>query len=134
MTAIVSVIMGSKSDREKIQPCLEVLKENNVPYIHYTMSVHREPDRVREYAINARQNGIKVIIAAAGLSNALAGACAAHSDLPVIGLPLNAGTLGGIDALLSTVQMPSGIPVATVGIDNAKNAAWMAIRILSVCE
>lgn len=126
--------MGSKSDKEKVQPCLEILRKNNIPHVEHTMSAHREPDKVREFAINARESGIKIIIAAAGLSNALAGACAAHSDLPVIGLPLNAGTLGGIDALLSTVQMPSGVPVATVGIGNAKNAAHMAIRILSICN
>ena len=128
----VAIVMGSVSDEPKIQSALKVLEDNKITYKTFIMSAHRDPDKVRRFAKGARQSGHKVIIAAAGLSNALAGACAAHSDLPVIGLPLNAGSLGGMDALLSTVQMPPGVPVASVGIDNARNAAWMAIRILSI--
>lgn len=128
----IAILMGSDSDRDKVAPCLKVLQEQNIQYDSLVMSAHRQPDNVRVFAMDARKAGYKVIIAAAGLSNALAGVCAAHSDLPVIGLPLNAGSLGGMDALLSTVQMPPGVPVASVGIDNARNAAWLAIRILSI--
>ena len=128
----VAVIIGSDSDLDRIHDCLKILRENDIPHQRFTMSAHREPDKVRTFAKFARKNGYKVIIAAAGLSNALAGDCAAYSDLPVIGLPLDAGTLGGMDALLSTVQMPPGVPVASVGINNGRNAAWLAMRILTV--
>jgi len=128
----VAVVIGSNSDVDRIQTCLKVLRDHDIPHERFIMSAHREPDKVRTFAKKARSEGYKVIIAGAGLSNALAGACASYSDLPVIGLPFEAGTLGGMDALLSTVQMPPGVPVASVGIGNGRNAALMAVRILSI--
>lgn len=128
----VGVLMGSASDLEPVRPALETLDEFEVGYEVAIISAHRTPELLREYAASAPKRGIKVIIAAAGLSAALAGATAALVDIPVIGLPLSAGALKGIDALLSVAQMPSGVPVAVVGIDSAKNAALLATRILGL--
>ena len=114
--------------------CLETLDSLELSYEVNVMSAHRTPAEVAEYASSAEERGLKVIIAAAGLAAHLAGAVAANTSLPVIGVPLSAGTLGGLDALLSTVQMPPGVPVATVAIGKygAKNAAWLAARIIAL--
>ncbi len=128
---LVGIIMGSASDKEKMLGAGKILSEAEVPYEVRVMSAHRDPETVREYCMMARERGLKVIIAGAGLSAALPGVAAAHSDLPVIGVPIAAGTLGGIDALLSVTQMPPGVPVAGVGIDNSKNAAHLAVRIIN---
>jgi phosphoribosylaminoimidazole-succinocarboxamide synthase len=126
----VAVLMGSESDDGKMQPALSVLRGAGVLHHVEVMSAHREPDRVAAFAKGARGNGYSVIICGAGLAAHLAGAVAANTDLPVIGVPLSGGIGGGQDALLATVQMPKGVPVATVGVDNSANAAWLAIRIL----
>ena len=128
----VGVVMGSKSDMEVMEKAARELKERGILHEVRVMSAHREPDLVSEYAKNARLRGLRVIIAGAGISAALPGALAAHTDLPVIGVPLS-GRLtaaGGLDAILSIVQMPPGVPVACVGLDNARNAAILAARIL----
>lgn len=129
---LVGIVMGSKSDMEAMQKAEAELKERGITCEVRVMSAHREPDTVAEYAKNARVRGLKVIIAGAGLSAALPGVVAAHSDLPVIGVPLTSRTsvAGGLDALLSISQMPPGVPVACVGVDNARNAAVLAARIL----
>jgi 5-(carboxyamino)imidazole ribonucleotide mutase len=127
---LVGIIMGSASDKETMRKAGEVLEEEGIRYEVRVMSAHRTPDAVVEYCRMARTRGLRVIIAGAGLSAALPGVAAAHTDLPVIGVPISAGTLGGLDALLSTSQMPPGVPVAAVGIDNSKNAAKLAARIL----
>jgi 5-(carboxyamino)imidazole ribonucleotide mutase len=127
---LVGIIMGSQNDKPKLQPAGEVLRELRIQYEVRVMSAHRDPDLVTEYCRNARMRGLKVIIAGAGMSAALPGVAAAHTDLPVIGVPLSA-TLGGLDALLSAVQMPPGVPVACVAIDGAKNAAHLAARIIN---
>jgi 5-(carboxyamino)imidazole ribonucleotide mutase len=131
---LVGVIMGSKNDKPKMQPAGEALQDAGIRYEVRVMSAHRDPDLVRDYCENARMRGLKVIIAGAGLAAALPGVVAAHTDLPVIGVPLTSKTSvgGGLDALLAISQMPPGVPVATVGVDNAKNAAVLAARILSV--
>ncbi|MBI4410773.1 MAG: 5-(carboxyamino)imidazole ribonucleotide mutase [Gemmatimonadetes bacterium] len=126
----VLVVMGSESDRERMEQALPILRQEGVEVEVEVSSAHREPDKTAELARSAEARGFGVIIAGAGLSAALPGAVAAHTRLPVIGVPLAAGALGGMDALLSTVQMPPGVPVACVGIDNAKNAAHLALRIL----
>ena len=128
----VGIIMGSESDRETMEKAGAVLEQADVAYEVRVMSAHREPDVVAEYCRGARARGLRVIIAGAGLAAALAGVAAAHTDLPVIGVPLMSRTsaLGGMDALLSVVQMPPGVPVAGVGLDNARNAAHLAVRIL----
>jgi 5-(carboxyamino)imidazole ribonucleotide mutase len=130
---IVGIIMGSKSDLPEMEKAGEVLTEKGIRYEIRVMSAHRDPDTVAEYCRNARMRGLKVIIAGAGLSAALPGVAAAHSDLPVIGVPLSSrlSALGGLDAILSIAQMPPGVPVACVGLDNARNAGHLAARILS---
>ena len=129
----VGIIMGSKSDLPKLEGAISTLKKFDVPYEVHVCSAHRTPLEAQQFSSNARANGFGVIIAAAGKAAHLAGALAANTTLPVIGIPVNA-SLGGIDALLSTVQMPSGIPVATVGIDGATNAALLSIEILAVTD
>jgi 5-(carboxyamino)imidazole ribonucleotide mutase len=130
----VGIVMGSKSDMPAMERAAAELDERGIRHETRVMSAHREPDTVAEYAKNARMRGLRVIIAGAGLSAALPGVVAAHTDLPVIGVPLTSKTSvgGGLDALLSVTQMPPGVPVASVGIDNARNAAILAARILSV--
>ncbi|MBR4343673.1 MAG: 5-(carboxyamino)imidazole ribonucleotide mutase [Lachnospiraceae bacterium] len=130
----VGIVMGSKSDLPKLEKAIDILKRFEVPYEIHVFSAHRTPAEARDFSVNARKNGFGCIIAAAGMAAHLAGALAANTTIPVIGIPINASSLGGMDALLSTVQMPSGIPVATVGIDGASNAALLAIEILSLCE
>jgi phosphoribosylaminoimidazole carboxylase PurE protein len=129
---VVGLLVGSESDREAMQPALDELQANGVPHELEVRSAHRNPDAVAEYARTARERGIRVLIAGAGLAAALPGAVAAHTDLPVIGVPLRSrlSVLDGLDALLAIAQMPPGVPVAAVGVDNAKNAAALAIRIL----
>ncbi|MBQ2265843.1 MAG: 5-(carboxyamino)imidazole ribonucleotide mutase, partial [Clostridia bacterium] len=119
----VGIIMGSDSDLPIVQKAVDTLKSFGVPYEVHVFSAHRTPAEAKEFSINARDNGFGAIIAAAGMAAHLAGAIAANTTLPVIGIPIKSGYLNGIDALLSTVQMPSGIPVATVAIDGAVNAA-----------
>ena len=133
-TKCIGVVYGSKSDESVMAACLETLDSLELSYEVNVMSAHRTPAEVAEYASSAEERGLKVIIAAAGLAAHLAGAVAANTSLPVIGVPLSAGTLGGLDALLSTVQMPPGVPVATVAIGKygAKNAAWLAARIIAL--
>jgi phosphoribosylaminoimidazole carboxylase PurE protein len=128
----VGIVMGSKSDMPVMERAGDELEERGIRFETRVMSAHRDPDTVADYARNARMRGIKVIIAGAGLSAALPGVVAAHTDLPVIGVPLTSKTsiAGGLDALLSITQMPPGVPVASVGVDNAKNAAVLAARIL----
>ena len=128
----VAVIMGSDSDLPIVEGAIKTLKEFNVPVQVHVYSAHRTPVEARDFALNARKNGFGAIIAAAGKAAHLAGAMAANTTLPVIGIPVKSSTLDGVDALLSTVQMPSGLPVATVAIDGAKNAALLAIQILAV--
>jgi 5-(carboxyamino)imidazole ribonucleotide mutase len=129
----VGIVMGSKSDLPAMEKAEKELTERGIRSEVRVMSAHRDPELVADYAKNARMRGLRVIIAGAGLSAALPGVVAAHTDLPVIGVPLTSSTSigGGLDALLSIVQMPPGVPVATVGVDNAKNAAVLAARILS---
>jgi len=128
----VAVIMGSDSDLPVMQKAIDVLKEYDIPYEAHIYSAHRTPEIAREFALNAREKGFGAIIAGAGKAAHLAGALAANTTLPVIGVPIKSNTLDGLDALLSTVQMPSGIPVATVAIDGASNAALLAVQILAV--
>jgi len=128
---LVGIIMGSKNDKPKMQPAGTALHDVGIRYEVRVMSAHRDPDLVREYCVNSRMRGLKVIIAGAGMSAALPGVAAAHSDLPVIGVPILGKSLGGLDALLSAVQMPPGIPVACVAIDGAKNAGILAARIIN---
>ena len=130
---IVGIVMGSESDMEAMEKAATVLRDRGIPHELKVMSAHREPDTVAEYAKSARARGLRVVIAGAGISAALPGAVAAHTDLPVIGVPLS-GRLtaaGGLDAILSIVQMPPGVPVACVGLDNARNAAILAAQIIA---
>jgi len=127
----VGIIMGSTSDLPVVKKAAEVLKEFGVPYEAHVYSAHRTPEEARAFAESARENGFGAIIAAAGMAAHLAGAIAAATTLPVIGIPISSA-MSGLDALLSTVQMPSGIPVATVAVDGAKNAAFLAVQILAV--
>jgi 5-(carboxyamino)imidazole ribonucleotide mutase len=129
----VAILMGSKSDMETMEKAEKELLDRGIRSETRVMSAHREPDTVADYAKNARMRGIRVIIAGAGLSAALPGVVAAHTDLPVIGVPLTSRTsvAGGLDALLSVSQMPPGVPVACVGVDNPRNAAVLAWRILN---
>jgi len=131
---LVGILVGSESDRERMQPALDELEERRIAYEFSVRSAHREPEDVAAYCKTARQRGLRVLICGAGLSAALPGVAAAHSDLPVIGVPLRSSlsVLDGLDALLAITQMPPGVPVATVGVDNARNAAVLAARILSV--
>jgi 5-(carboxyamino)imidazole ribonucleotide mutase len=128
--------MGSKSDEEKVRPCADVLKELGIPFIITVSSAHRAPERTREIVLEQERSGARVFICAAGMAAHLAGAVAAVTARPVIGIPLSAGGLAGMDALFSTVQMPSGYPVATVALDKAgaRNAAWLAAQILALSE
>jgi phosphoribosylaminoimidazole carboxylase PurE protein len=130
---LVGVVVGSESDRERMQPALDELGARGIAYELEVRSAHRTPDAVAEYARSARGRGLRVLIAGAGLAAALPGVVAAHTDLPVIGVPLRSSlsVLDGLDALLSIVQMPPGVPVACVGVDNARNAAALAARILA---
>ncbi len=130
----VGIVMGSDSDLPVVEKAISTLKEYGVPCEVHVYSAHRTPVQAKEFAENARKNGFGAIIAAAGKAAHLAGALAANTTLPVIGIPVKSSTLDGVDALLSTVQMPSGIPVATVAIDGAANAALLAIEILSVSD
>ena len=130
----VAVVMGSKSDLPIAEKAVAVLQEYGVGAEVRVLSAHRCPEQAREFAASARESGFSVIIAAAGMAAHLAGAMAANTTLPVIGIPCRSGGLGGMDALLSTVQMPSGIPVATVAVDGAKNAALLAVQILAVAD
>ncbi|MBE7053756.1 MAG: 5-(carboxyamino)imidazole ribonucleotide mutase [Ruminococcaceae bacterium] len=128
----VGIIMGSDSDLPVVEKAINTLKNFEVPYEVHVYSAHRTPIEARDFSVNARENGFGAIIAAAGKAAHLAGAIAANTTLPVIGIPIKSSTLDGLDALLSTVQMPSGIPVATVAIDGAENAALLAIEIIAV--
>ncbi len=128
----VAVIMGSDSDFPVVKKAAEVLKEFGVPYEVRVMSAHRSPREVAAFASSARENGFGVIIAAAGMAAHLAGAVAGNTTLPVIGIPVKAKALEGMDALLATVMMPPGVPVATVGIDGAANAGYLAVEMLSI--
>lgn len=128
----VAVIMGSDSDLPVVEKALEKLQEFSVPFEPHVYSAHRTPEQARDFSTNARANGFGVIIAAAGKAAHLAGSIAANTTLPVIGIPIKASALDGLDALLSTVQMPPGMPVATVAIDGAANAALLAMQILAV--
>ena len=131
----VAIIMGSDSDLPVVQKAADTLRAFGVSYEMHVYSAHRTPEQARDFAVNARSNGFGVIIAAAGMAAHLAGALAANTTLPVIGIPMKSTTFtNGIDALLSTVQMPSGIPVATVAVDGAVNAALLAVQILAVSD
>jgi 5-(carboxyamino)imidazole ribonucleotide mutase len=130
----VAVVMGSEKDLPKMQPCADVLGGFGIEHDVHVMSAHRTPDRVAAFASGARGAGYAVVICGAGKAAHLAGAVAANTTLPVIGVPIAAGGLGGVDALYSTVQMPTGIPVATVAVDGAANAAYLAASILSLLD
>ena len=134
MSALVGILMGSQSDMPAMEKAAKELEARDIAHEVNVMSAHRDPDKVADYAKTARERGLKVLICGAGLSAALPGVVAAHSDLPVIGVPLTSSTsvAGGLDALLSISQMPPGVPVACVGVDNARNAAVLASRILSL--
>jgi 5-(carboxyamino)imidazole ribonucleotide mutase len=129
---LVGILMGSESDLPVMEKAMEALKEMEVAYEVEISSAHRLPEKTANYAKTARKRGIEVLIAGAGLAAHLAGALASHTTLPVIGVPIKSGALEGVDALYSTVQMPPGVPVATVGIDGAKNAGYLACEILSI--
>ena len=130
----VAIIMGSDSDWPVVQAAAKQLKEWEIPFEAHIMSAHRTPDAAADFSQNARGNGFGVIIAAAGMAAHLAGVLAGNTTLPVIGIPLKGGAGDGLDALLATVQMPSGVPVATVALNGAKNAAVLAAQILSLSE
>jgi phosphoribosylaminoimidazole carboxylase PurE protein len=131
---LVGIVMGSKSDLPVMEAAEKELTDRGISSEVRVMSAHRQPDMVADYAKNAKMRGLRVIIAGAGLSAALPGVVAAHTELPVVGVPLTSRTsvAGGLDALLAIAQMPPGVPVACVGVDNAKNAAVLAARILAV--
>ena len=130
----VAIIMGSDSDLPIVEKGINVLKEYGIPFEVHVYSAHRTPAETADFVKNAKENGFGVIIAAAGMAAHLAGAIAANTVLPVIGIPVSCKNTGGIDALLSTVQMPSGIPVATVAIDGAANAALLSIQMLALSD
>lgn len=130
----VAILMGSDKDSAAMAPAADVLAEFGIDHEVHVMSAHRTPDRVADFAATARDNGFGVIICGAGKAAHLAGAVAAHSTLPVIGVPIAAGGLGGLDALLSTVQMPTGVPVATVAVDSSANAGYLAVAILAMTD
>lgn len=132
MTRKVAILMGSANDADKMAPARDQLGRFGIDHEVWAMSAHRTPGAVRDFVSSARTNGFGVIIAAAGMAAHLAGACAAHTTLPVIGVPLAAGALDGIDSLYATVQMPPGMPVATVAVNGAANAALLAAQILAV--
>ena len=133
-TPVVGILVGSESDRERMQPAMDELDARGIAHEFDVRSAHRSPDSVAEYARTARERGLRVLIAGAGLAAALPGAVAAHTDLPVIGVPLRSSMsmLDGLDAMLAITQMPPGVPVACVGVDSAKNAAVLAARIIGV--
>jgi 5-(carboxyamino)imidazole ribonucleotide mutase len=131
---LVSVVMGSDSDLPKLRPCLETLSEFGIPFEVEVISAHRSPRRAHEFAVSAEERGIAVIIAAAGGAAHLAGVLASLTSLPVIGVPISSSPLNGLDALYATVQMPPGVPVATVGVDAATNAAILAVQILATAD
>ena len=126
----VLILVGSESDKSRIEPAFEILTKAGVSFDFHASSAHRAPEKTAELVKGAKDQGVKVIICGAGLSAALPGFAASLTKLPVIGVPLAVGPLNGLDALLATVQVPPGVPVATVGIDNARNAAHLALRIL----
>ena len=128
----IGIVMGSDSDLPVVKKATDVLKEFGVPFEAHVFSAHRTPEQARDFALRARENGFGAIIAAAGMAAHLAGAIAANTTLPVVGIPCKGGAMDGIDALLSTVQMPSGIPVATVALNGGANAALLCIQILAV--
>ena len=130
----IAVIMGSDSDLPVVKKAVNVLEEFNAPYEVHIFSAHRTPDEAAEFSRTARENGFGAIIAAAGMAAHLAGAIAANTTLPVVGIPISSGGLGGIDALLSTVQMPTGIPVATVAVNGAANAAFLFLQMLAISD
>ena len=130
----IGIIMGSDSDLPIIQKAVDVLKSFDAPYEVHIYSAHRTPVEARDFALSARDNGFGVLIAAAGMAAHLAGAIAANTTLPVIGIPCKGPVLDGLDALLSTVQMPTGIPVATVAVNGGANAALLALQILAVAD
>ena len=130
----VLIVMGSENDLPKVEPAVKVLKGLDVPFRVAVASAHRSPGRAREIAAGARGEGVGVIIAAAGGAHHLGGAMAANTTLPVIALPIGVGTLGGLDALLSAVQMPGGVPIASVGVDGAKNAGLLAANIIGAFD
>jgi 5-(carboxyamino)imidazole ribonucleotide mutase len=130
--ADVLILVGSENDQPRIEPAFDILTQAGVTYEFHVSSAHRQPDQTTKLVSGARGRGFKVIIAGAGLSAALPGFAASLTDLPVIGVPFAVGALNGLDALLATAQVPGGVPVACVGIDNAKNAAHLAVRILKV--
>ena len=134
MSLKVAVIMGSDSDWPVVKGACAQLKELDIPFEAHILSAHRTPAEAAEFAKSARANGFGVIICAAGMAAHLAGAFAANTTLPVIGIPMKRGAVDGMDALLATVQMPSGIPVATVAINGAKNAAWLAAQMLAITD
>lgn len=131
---LVGILMGSPNDWPKLQKAAAVLDDLGVAYEVRVLSAHRTPDAVHEYASQASERGLRVLVGAAGMANHLAGVLAAVSDLPVIGVPLSGGLADGLDALLATVQMPKGVPVATVAVDGTQNAAWLAARILALAD
>ncbi len=134
MGVTVAILMGSQTDLPKMEKAAEVLKQFGVPHEVKVLSAHRLPDKVAEYAKAAEGNGTRVLIAGAGMANHLAGALAANTTLPVIGVPLTGSALNGADALYATVQMPKGVPVATVAIDGAANAGYLAVEILALSD
>jgi len=132
--AEVAIVYGSKSDEGIMRDALEVLDEFGIEYETMIVSAHRQPDKTAEFARAAAGRGVRIIIAGAGLAAALPGVIAAHTSLPVIGVPIGGGPLNGVDALYAIVQMPKGVPVATVGISNARNAGLLAVRILALSD
>ena len=128
----IAVIMGSDSDLPVVEKAINTLKEFGVPYEAHVYSAHRTPDQAAEFAMSARENGFGAIIAAAGMAAHLAGAIAARTTLPVVGIPVKGGAVDGMDALLATVQMPSGMPVATVALNGAVNAALLCVQMLAI--
>ena len=129
-----ALILGSDSDLKTCEGALEVFRAYSIPFEKHIYSAHRTPDEAAAFAASARENGFGVILAAAGMAAHLAGALAARTTLPVIGIPMGGGAFGGLDALLSTVQMPTGIPVATVAVNGARNAAILAAQILALTD
>ncbi len=134
MSPSIGILVGSKSDLPVMEKCTKRLEHLGIDYELEVLSAHRTPDAVAEYVASAPERGIKIFICAAGMAAHLAGAVAARTNLPVIGIPIAAGTLGGFDALLATVQMPSGVPVATVAVNGAANAAVLAAQILALSD
>ena len=130
----VAIIMGSDSDLPIVEKAMKMLERFDVPYEAHVYSAHRTPEQAREFALGARENGFGAIIAAAGMAAHLAGAFAANTTLPVIGIPVASGALNGVDALYSTVQMPTGIPVATVAVNGAANAALLCVEMFAISD